>query len=181
MNQLSSYDTCCSHTPESKYNSSSNLADNKSIGNDEKGCQEEKKIQKVKRPMIQLKVPLSKEEEVSRSNGTAGQMQSSNTPSLSQSQSMSQSQSQTSVNGIYNSQQNTYRRNGNTFSDSGSMDDSVEGGFITIDHWTVHATVLPVQLQVLIPRESDWLGRISDSCIEVSLCVLCTCCVLDSI
>ena len=123
--------------------------------------------------MIQLKVPLSKEEEVSRSNGTAGQMLSSNTPSFSQSQSMSQSQSQKSVNGIYNSQQKTFQRNGNTFSDSGSMDDSVEGGFITVDHWTVHATVLPVQLQVLIPRESDWLGKISDSCIEVrTVCTL---------
>ena len=46
-----------------------------------------------------------------------------------------------------------------------------DDGFVTIDHWTVHANELPIQLQVLIPRESDWLGTISDPCLEVRTCI----------
>ena len=52
------------------------------------------------------------------------------------------------------------------------IDEEEEGGYVTIDHWTVHADELPIHLQVLIPKESDWLGEISDPCIEV-LVTLC--------
>ena len=114
--------------------------------------------------MIQLKMPLNKEEEISKSNGTAVDKQSSS------SLFPSQSGSRKPYTDNYSSQNYTPRRDGIIYTDSGSVDDldsRVEGGFITIDHWTVHATVLPIQLQVLIPKESDWLGPISDSCVEV--------------
>ena len=163
---ISNYDTCCSFTPERNNGNNDNDNNDKNINNNHNnnGCVEEKKNQKEKRPMIQLKMPLNKEEEISKSNGTAVDKQSSS------SLFPSQSGSRKPYTDNYSSQNYTPRRDGIIYTDSGSVDDldsRVEGGFITIDHWTVHATVLPIQLQVLIPKESDWLGPISDSCVEV--------------